>query len=193
RTSATRSNPCRPWPPTAKACSPPTGQSPASSFRAPVPSLPRSAHPGRMPSNRRPAGISRPGSASSSERRSGGASSEPLFGRPPLGGQRMSKLADIFRDDGEVYDHAPRWAKYRADVQKSFPSPFRGDGDPLSLNILSAIQHLNGLRPEKGGPAWLGSNPALTIDFDAVRNARLAPNMASVADVIGQAVQPFQG
>ena len=108
-------------------------------------------------------------------------------------GTAMSKLADIFQDDGGAYDHAPRWAKYRADVQKSFPSPFRGDGDPLAQNILKAIRHLNDLRPERGGPAYLGSNPALTIDFEAVKDARLAPNMSSVHDVINQAVQLFEG
>jgi L-2,4-diaminobutyrate decarboxylase len=108
-------------------------------------------------------------------------------------GDRMSRLADYFHGDGEAHDHAPGWAKYRSDVQKSFPSPFRGDGDPLSQNIAKAIQHLNELRPERGGPAYLGTNPALTIDFEGVKDAALAPNMSSVHDVINQSVQLFEG
>src|SRR5262249_41907329 len=105
----------------------------------------------------------------------------------------MSKLADFFHHDGAAHEQAPRWAKYRADVQKSFPSPFRGDGDPLAQNIVKAIQHLNDLRPEKGGPAYLGTNPALTIDFEKVKDTELSPEMSSVHDVINQAVQLFEG
>ena len=105
----------------------------------------------------------------------------------------MSKLEHFIREDGSAHDHAPQWAKFRADMMKSFPSPFRGDGDSLAKNILKAIQHLDDLRPEKGGPAYLGTNPALTIDFEAVKDAALAPGMSSVHDVIDQAVQLFEG
>jgi hypothetical protein len=69
----------------------------------------------------------------------------------------MSKLNTFFHADGAAHAHAPRWAKYRADVTKSFPSPFRGDGDPLALAITTAIGHLNDLRPEPGGPAYLAA------------------------------------
>ncbi len=105
----------------------------------------------------------------------------------------MSELHRIFNDSGEAHESAPRWAKFRADMAKAFPSPFRGDHDPLAQNILKAIRHLNELRPERGGPAYLGENPALTIDFEAVKEAALSPHMASVHDVINQAVQLFEG
>ncbi|HEX4532851.1 MAG TPA: pyridoxal-dependent decarboxylase, partial [Rhizomicrobium sp.] len=105
----------------------------------------------------------------------------------------MSKLAHFLKEDGSAHDHAPQWAKYRADMLKAFPSPFRGDGDPLARGIEKAIHHLNALRPEKGGPAYLGSNPALTIDFEGVKDAALNPGMGNVHDVINQAVELFEG
>lgn len=105
----------------------------------------------------------------------------------------MSKLHTFFRADGAAHEHAPRWAKYRADTSRSFPSPYRGHGDPLARAITAAIRHLDDLRPERGGPAYLGSDPRLTIDFDKVKEMRLAPGMAQVDDVISEAVSLFEG
>ncbi len=105
----------------------------------------------------------------------------------------MSELKTFFDADGATRENAPQWAKYREHVTRAFPSPFRGDGDPLARAISGAIVHLNELRPEPGGPAYLGANPNLTIDFDKVKEARLAPGMAEVDDVISQAVALFEG
>lgn len=71
-----------------------------------------------------------------------------------------------------------QWAKYREEMCSAFPSAFSDDNDPLSKSIAKAIEHLNKLRPNDGGPAYLGQNPALTIDFDKVKDIKMADELA---------------
>jgi len=89
---------------------------------------------------------------------------------------------------------APKWAKYRSEMRSSFPSPYRGEKDSLAEGISDAIRELDRLKPEKcGGAAYLGTNPALTIDFDNVKNISLNPKMSTSENVIKQVIQLFEG
>jgi glutamate/tyrosine decarboxylase-like PLP-dependent enzyme len=89
---------------------------------------------------------------------------------------------------------APQWAKFRKEMLKSFPSPYRGEKDSLADGINIAVRELDKLKPEKnGGSAFLGTNPALTIDFDNVKNSFLNPKMSSSEEVIKQVIKLFEG
>ena len=88
----------------------------------------------------------------------------------------------------------PKWAKFRSEMLGSFPSPFKGEKDPLADGIDEAIRELDKLKPEKnGGAAFLGTNSALTIDFENVKNSSLNPKMSSSGDVIKQVISLFEG
>lgn len=86
-----------------------------------------------------------------------------------------------------------KWAKYRRDMLSSFPSPFNEGADSLSESIAHAVRNLNKLRPDAQGPAYLGSDPALTIDFDKVKQVELNPGMTPVGEVIDQTTKLFEG
>lgn len=89
---------------------------------------------------------------------------------------------------------APQWAKFRKEMLASFPSPFRGEKDSLADGIDIAVRELDKLKPEKnGGAAFLGTNPALTIDFKNVKNSVLHPKMGTSEEVIKQVVKMFEG
>lgn len=89
---------------------------------------------------------------------------------------------------------APPWAKFRWEMQQSFPSPFRGEKDALAEGINAAIVELDKLKPEKeGGAAFLGTNPDLTIDFEKVKDSFLSPKMQSTDEVVGDVVKLFEG
>lgn len=88
----------------------------------------------------------------------------------------------------------PPWAKFRSEMLLSFPSPFRGDHDPLAKGIYHAIQGLDLLKPEpSGGPAYLGTDSASRIDFEGVKTARIAPRMETSTEVIKQVIELFEG
>jgi glutamate/tyrosine decarboxylase-like PLP-dependent enzyme len=105
----------------------------------------------------------------------------------------VSDLERHWDDAGRASDEAPRWARYRADMLSAFPSPCRSASDPLALAIAEAVQLVDSLRPEPLGPAYLGGNAALAIDFDQVKSARIAPEMASPTDVVRDVVRLFEG
>lgn len=93
-----------------------------------------------------------------------------------------------------IKEIAPPWAKFRADMIKSFPSPYRGGEDSLANGINEAIRHLDKLKPERdGGGAFLGTNSALTIDFENVKNSSLHATMSSSKEVIRQVIKLFEG
>ncbi len=97
----------------------------------------------------------------------------------------------IVLKSGEI---APLWAKFRAEMIQSFPSPYRGGRDSLADGIDHAIRELNKLKPEKtGGAAFLGTNPGLTIDFENVKNSSLNAKMNSSSEVIKQVIKLFEG
>ena len=89
---------------------------------------------------------------------------------------------------------APPWAKFRSEMLKSFPSPYHGEKDALADAIDLAIRELDKLKPEKnGGAAFLGTNSALTIDFENVKNSALNPKMSTPEAVIKQVIKLFEG
>ena len=91
-------------------------------------------------------------------------------------------------------ENKPKWAKFRSEMLDSFPSPYRGEVDPLADRINIAIRELDNLRPEKdGGAAFLGTNPALTIDFENVKNSFLNPEMSTSENVIKDVIKLFEG
>lgn len=89
---------------------------------------------------------------------------------------------------------APQWAKFRSEMLKSFPSPYSGQRDSLADGIDEAIRELDKLKPETvGAAAFLGTNPALIIDFENVKNSSLNPKMSTSGDVIKQVIKLFEG
>ena len=85
-------------------------------------------------------------------------------------------------------------SKYRIQMTSAFPSPFREDKDPLADGIAMAVDAIDKLKPGKtGGAAFLGTNPALTIDFENVKKSHLQQKMGSTSKVIEQVIQLFEG
>lgn len=88
---------------------------------------------------------------------------------------------------------APKWAKYHAKMAGEFPSPFRGDDDPLARQINKFVEKLDMLRPEKGGPAFLGKNPALAYAYPDVKNITVPQEMGDLDRVLDDVVGLFEG
>ncbi len=89
---------------------------------------------------------------------------------------------------------APPWAKFRSEMLKSFPSPYRGEKDSLADGIDEAIRELDKLKPARvGEPAFLGKNSALTINFENVKNSTLHQKMSTSGEVIKQVIKLFEG
>ncbi|MGJ7291774.1 pyridoxal-dependent decarboxylase [Morganella morganii] len=86
-----------------------------------------------------------------------------------------------------------KWAKYRDEMCSAFPSAFNDDNDPLTKSISKAIEQLNQLRPAPDGPAYLGKNPALTIDFNKVKDIEMSDKMSDSEQVITQTSELFEG
>ncbi|WP_199851436.1 pyridoxal phosphate-dependent decarboxylase family protein [Parabacteroides pacaensis] len=95
--------------------------------------------------------------------------------------------------NGQVTDSAPQWAKYRQIMTGDFPSPFRGSDDPLAQAIMKAIQKIDNLRPEKGGPAYLGSSSKLTYEYPDVKAASIKPESQDLDSVMEDTINLFQG
>jgi len=93
--------------------------------------------------------------------------------------------------DGSAYDQAPKWAKYRTVMAGEFPSPYRSTKDPLARQIGKFVAKLDQLRPEKGGPAYLGDCGALTYTYPEIKNVEISQEMGdrcfdAVAGVFGK-------
>lgn len=95
--------------------------------------------------------------------------------------------------NGQVTESAPKWAKYRQLMTSEFPSPFRGPDDPLAQSILKAIEKIDNLRPEKGGPAYLGSSSQLTYDYPNVKAASIEAEPQALESVMDDTINLFQG
>ena len=95
--------------------------------------------------------------------------------------------------DGTAHVHAPAWAKYRTDVASEFPSPFRGTKDPLAMQIHKLVEKLDELRPEKGGPAYLGDSGALTYSYPEIKNVEISQKMGKLDAVLDDVVKLFNG
>ncbi|MGL5605732.1 MAG: pyridoxal phosphate-dependent decarboxylase family protein, partial [Plesiomonas sp.] len=96
-------------------------------------------------------------------------------------------------EKGHIHNDAKAWAKYRQDMLAAFPSPFGDEQDGLATAIGHAVKKLNQLRPQKNGPAYLGDNPALTIDFAKVKDVSMADKMSTTEKVINETTQLFEG
>ena len=96
--------------------------------------------------------------------------------------------------DSASTQSGPPWARFRSEMLKSFPSPYRSGRDSLAEGIDEAIREINKLKPDRlGASAFLGTNPELTIDFENVKNSSLNPKMSTSADVIKQVIKLFEG
>ena len=87
----------------------------------------------------------------------------------------------------------PKWAKYRTEMASEFPSPFRGTKDPLAEQIGKFVSRLDQLRPEEGGPAFLGKSGALTYEYPAVKNIEINEEMSDLDTVLDDVVKLFEG
>lgn len=95
--------------------------------------------------------------------------------------------------NGTAREQAPKWAKYRAEMATQFPSPFRSTNDPLALQIGKFVAKLDQLRPEKGGPAYLGDSGALTYTYPEVKNVEISQEMGDLDAVLDDVVKLFNG
>ena len=85
--------------------------------------------------------------------------------------------------DGAAHAKAPKWAKYRTDMTSGFPLPYRGGKDPLAEQIGKFVAKLDMLRPEKGGPAYLGESGALTWTYPEVKDVKINQEMGDLDGV----------
>ncbi len=105
-----------------------------------------------------------------------------------------NKMDEQITENDTSKQTVPAWAKFRSEMLHSFPSPFKTENDSLAEGIYLAIRELDKLKPEiVGGPAFLGTNSALTIDFENVKDSSLHPKMSSSNDVIQQVIKMFEG
>lgn len=98
-----------------------------------------------------------------------------------------------WKPDGSAQKHAPKWARYHTDMASEFPSPYRGTNDPLAAQIAKFVEKLDKLRPEKGGPAFLGDSGALTYKYPDVKNIEIPKAMGELDAVLDDVVDLFQG
>lgn len=95
--------------------------------------------------------------------------------------------------NGEIVDNAPQWAKYRKVMTQEFPSPFRGSSDPLVTEIGKAVGKIDNLRPEVGGPAYLGASSKLTYTMPEVKNVKIAEKGEPLDKVVDDLIGMFNG
>jgi glutamate/tyrosine decarboxylase-like PLP-dependent enzyme len=100
---------------------------------------------------------------------------------------------DHWKKDGAAHKEAPKWAKYHTDMASEFPSPFRGGKDPLAHQIEKFVEKLDLLRPEPGGPAFLGKSGDLTYTYPAVKNIAINQKMGDLDAVLDDVVKLFDG
>jgi len=100
---------------------------------------------------------------------------------------------DHWKADGAAHGKAPKWAKYHTDMTSEFPSPFRGAKDPLAQQIEKFVERLDMLRPEPGGPAFLGKSGELTYTYPEVKNIAINQEMGDLDAVLDDVVKLFDG
>ena len=98
-----------------------------------------------------------------------------------------------FNEEGVAHPHAPKWAKYRTEATSEFPLPYRGGKDPLAEQIGKFVAKLDMLRPEKGGPAYLGDNAALTWTYPEVKDVKVNQEKGDLDGVLDEVVGMFNG
>lgn len=105
----------------------------------------------------------------------------------------VTNEGQIWGEKGQIKDTAPQWAQYRKKLISEFPSPFRGTDDCLAQSMMKAITQIDALRPEPGGPAYLGTNPALAYTYPEVKDKKIEKESQPLEKVITDAVELFQG
>jgi len=109
------------------------------------------------------------------------------------------KHASATDDDGglilspKVVASEPKWANYHAKMAGEFPSPFRGGKDPLAAQLEKFVEKLDLLRPDKGGPAYLGKSGALSYSYPDVKNVTVPQAMGDLDAVLDDVVKLFEG
>jgi L-2,4-diaminobutyrate decarboxylase len=97
------------------------------------------------------------------------------------------------KNPGAAKKQAPKWAEYHTKMVSEFPSPFRGTKDPLALQIEKFVAMLDRLRPEEGGPAYLGKSGALMYKYPDVKNVQINQQMGDLDTILGDVVKLFEG
>ncbi|SEM08746.1 Glutamate or tyrosine decarboxylase [Stigmatella aurantiaca] len=88
---------------------------------------------------------------------------------------------------------APKWFQVRSTLNEAFPSPFRTEGpDPLMLGMNQALSLLNGLKPEPGGAAHIGS-ASMHPSYEQAAHAQLGQTGLPLSQVVSQSAQLFEG
>ncbi|WP_162048553.1 pyridoxal phosphate-dependent decarboxylase family protein [Vibrio taketomensis] len=95
--------------------------------------------------------------------------------------------------ENNITTDASNWAQYRNDMLGAFPAYQNEKSDPLANAINRAVKALDQLRPDAEGPAYLGKNPALTIDFDHVKRISMPAVMSTTDKVIDETIELFEG
>ena len=106
--------------------------------------------------------------------------------------EQKSKIGAIW-SKGQITSEAPTWAKYRKIMTGEFPSPFRSENDPLAKAIEKAVELIDKLKPEKNGPAYLGSQSSLDYTYPEVKDVQLKQQPEKLDAVIADVVNLFQG
>jgi L-2,4-diaminobutyrate decarboxylase len=96
-------------------------------------------------------------------------------------------------EKGSIRETGPKWALHRKIMTSEFTSPYRGDGDPLATAIMEAFKKLDNLRPEKGGPAYLGNSSKLNYEYPGVKNASMQQKGQALDGVIDDVIALFNG
>jgi L-2,4-diaminobutyrate decarboxylase len=111
----------------------------------------------------------------------------------------MREFESHWQEDGSIKESAPGWAKYRADMVRAFPSPFRGKDDPLAREVYKAVTLLDQLKPapggagEAGGAVFLGKRSELAYTLEGAKSTKLGASMRDVSAVIADAIGMFEG
>lgn len=99
----------------------------------------------------------------------------------------------IWDNDGEILGNAPRWAKYRKQLNSEFPAPFKGGADTLAESMKKAVEMVDNLRPDPDGTAFLGSSSKLDYTYPDVKNCRIPEKSESLDAVMSDCVKLFNG
>jgi len=116
---------------------------------------------------------------------------------------KPTDFAALWTEDGNVFDHAPRWARLRSLMRDAFPTYYStGVADPFARQVGYAIRRLDDLkpplRPDDGlrggivGRAFLGDDPS-GPRYGKVTEARLGPEMKAPDEVIRDSIALFRG
>ncbi|WP_343562071.1 pyridoxal phosphate-dependent decarboxylase family protein [Kiloniella sp. b19] len=105
-----------------------------------------------------------------------------------------------------LQEGAPAWAEKRSQINHFFPAPDRNPAEDnlLQQAVSKAVERVNALKQEPGGPGYLGKIPSVNPqdynahcnnqpDYSKAKTARLAEKVSSVNEVIDQSAALFEG